>query len=165
MAVIVIALDGRVLDRPVHPFDLPVGPGVVDPGEAMLDAIVAAAHREHMCDVASCRAFGAARRKAELNAVIGQNRVDLVGNGSDQGDEEGPSRHPVGALDQLHEGELARPIDGHEQVELALGGLNLGEVDMEEADRVGLGPFLRLLVALDLRQAADVVPLKAAEQR
>ena len=34
-----IAFDGRVLDGAVHPFDLPVGPGMIDLGEAMLDAV------------------------------------------------------------------------------------------------------------------------------
>jgi len=28
VTVIVIAFDGRFLDRPVHPFDMPVGPGL-----------------------------------------------------------------------------------------------------------------------------------------
>jgi hypothetical protein len=68
-------------------------------------------------------------------------------------------------LYQLHEGEFPFPINGHEQVELALGGLNLGDVDMEEADRVGLEPLLQLLVALDLRQSTDAVTLKASMQR
>jgi hypothetical protein len=31
MAVIVIAFDGCFLDCAVHPFDLPVGPGMLDP--------------------------------------------------------------------------------------------------------------------------------------
>ena len=37
MAVITKALDGRFFDRPVHPLDLPVRPGMVDLGEPMLD--------------------------------------------------------------------------------------------------------------------------------
>lgn len=117
----------------------------------MLDAVFPTAHREHMRDVAGCRAVGVARRKAELDAVVGQDRMDLVGNGCDQGDEEARGRHPIGALDQLHEGEFSRPVDGDEQMEFALGGLDLGDIDVEEADRVGLESLLRFLVALDLR--------------
>jgi hypothetical protein len=43
MAVVGGAFDGGLLDGPVHPLDLAVGPGMVDPGEAVLDAVLAAA--------------------------------------------------------------------------------------------------------------------------
>ena len=39
MAVVVVAFDGRVLDGSVHPFDLTVGPGMVDLGEAVVDVV------------------------------------------------------------------------------------------------------------------------------
>jgi hypothetical protein len=45
---LVPAFDGGLLDRPVHPFDLAVGPGMLDPGQAMLDPIFTAAHVEHV---------------------------------------------------------------------------------------------------------------------
>jgi hypothetical protein len=40
--VVVITFDGRVLDRSVHPFDLTVGPGMIDLGEAVFDAVFTA---------------------------------------------------------------------------------------------------------------------------
>ena len=43
--------------------------------------------------------------------------------------------------------------------------LDLGDVDVEEADRVGLERFLGRLVAFDFRQPADAVALIAAMQR
>jgi len=43
VAVVVEAFDGRVLDGAVHPFDLTIGPGMVDAGEAVLDAKLDAA--------------------------------------------------------------------------------------------------------------------------
>jgi hypothetical protein len=85
MAVVVVAFDGRVLEGSVHPFDLTVGPGMVDLGEAVLDVVLAAAHGEHVCHRASPRAGGVARRITELDAVVGQDRVDLVRHGCDQG--------------------------------------------------------------------------------
>lgn len=151
VAVVVIAFDSGVLDRAVHPFDLPIRPGMVDLGEAMFDAVLPTVHREHVADVARRRTVGVAWREAELDAVVGQIRVDPVRYSCDQGDQEGRGCHPVRAVHQLHEGELARAIDCYEQVELALGGLNLGADDVEETDRVGLEPLLRLLVARDLR--------------
>jgi hypothetical protein len=39
---------------------------------------------------------------------------------------------------QLSEDELRRPINGHEEVELALLSANLGNVEVEVADRVTL---------------------------
>jgi hypothetical protein len=39
----VVALDGGFLDGPVHAFDLPIGPGMVDLCHAMFDAMLTAA--------------------------------------------------------------------------------------------------------------------------
>ena len=68
MAVVVIALDGCVLDRPVHAFDLPIGPGVLDLGEAVLDAVFTATHVEHMGHVSSGWAVSVAWRIGKLDA-------------------------------------------------------------------------------------------------
>lgn len=59
-----------------------------------------------------------ARRQAELDAVVGQYRVDFVRDGFDEPDEEGRSGDAIGFLDQLNEGELRRAVDGDEEVEL-----------------------------------------------
>ncbi len=120
---------------PVHPFDRAVGPRMVDPGEAMLDAILAATYVEHVGQEARGRAIGIARGQAELDAVIGQHGVDAVRHCFDERDEEGRGAAVVGFLDQLHEGELAGAIDSDEQVRFALGGLHFGDVDVEETDR------------------------------
>jgi hypothetical protein len=49
-------------------------------------------------------------------------------------------------------------------VELALFGAHLSDIDVEEADRIGLELLLRRPVAFDIRQAADAVALQAAVQ-
>ena len=87
---------------------------MIDLGEAMLDAVLAASHVEHVRHVARGGAVGVARREAELDAVIRQDRMRFVGNGGDQRDQEGGGRHPVGAFHQLDECEFARAVDGHE---------------------------------------------------
>ena len=56
MSVIVIAPDGRLLERTVHPLDLAVGPRMVWLGEAMLDVVLAADAIEHVQPVAGGRA-------------------------------------------------------------------------------------------------------------
>ena len=47
--VIVVSLNGRVLDRAVHSLDLTVDPRMIDLGEAMRDSVFSASHAEHMC--------------------------------------------------------------------------------------------------------------------
>ena len=66
---------------------------------------------------------------------------------------------------QLCVGKLGGAVDGDEEIELALGGLHLGDVDVEVADRIGLELLANQLVAFDLRQTADPMALQAAIQR
>jgi hypothetical protein len=54
---------------------------------------------------------------------------------------------------QLGKGELGGPVDGDEEVEPAFGGVHLGNVDVEVADRIGLELALAQLVAFDIGQA------------
>ena len=84
VVVVVIALDSRFFDRPVHAFDLTVRPRMFDLGQAVLDAVLAAAHIEHMGHVPGGWAVGVTRRERELNAVVGEYRVNFVGNDFDQ---------------------------------------------------------------------------------
>ena len=89
MAVIVIAFDGGLLDCPVHPFDLAIGPGMLDFGKPVLDPVLIAAQIEHVRHTGRSRALGVSRREGELDAIVGQHGVDFVGHGFDQGDQEG----------------------------------------------------------------------------
>ena len=104
-------------------------------------------------------------RRGEVSSVVGEDRVDLVGDGGDQATQEvpsGPARH---LLMQFNEGELRGPIDRDDKIELALSGSNLGDIDMEIADRVRLEFALGGGFAFDLRQPRDSVTLQAAMQR
>ena len=145
--LVVVATHGRFLERAVHPFDLTVGPRVVRLREPVLDLEIGAGEFEgmaterlagvsHAPDVRGLPA--AAGRLGEVRAIVGENGVDPIGDRLGKaaqevcGDETG---HP---LVQLGEGELAGPVDGHEQVKLAFLGSDLGDVDVEEADGVAL---------------------------
>lgn len=113
-------------------------------------------------------AYGAvrvARREGELDPIVGENGVDLVGDSRDQSFEEGRGGGPFRLLDQLHEGKLTGAIDGDVEVELAFSGLEVSNVDVEIADRISLELFLRRLAAFDFRQSADPMTLEAAMQR
>jgi hypothetical protein len=71
-------------------------------------------------------------REGELDAIVGANRVDLVRDCCNQSFQKSRGGGPACLLDQLHEGELRRSINGDTGEELAPGGLDLGDVDMKE---------------------------------
>lgn len=158
-AVVVVSFDGCLFDRPVHPFDLAVGPRVFHPGEPMLDAMLVADPVEDVVEgVCVVRHIG------ELDAVIGQHCVDRIRDRLDQVARELGGDHLACSLVQFDKGELAGAVDRDEQAQLAFGRLYLCNVDVEVADRVGLEFALRFLVASHLGQPADPVPLQAAMQ-
>ena len=99
MALVVEAPDRCVLDGSVHSFDLSVGPRVLCLGGAVIDVVPGAGEFESMGpeEFAVCdrlfdqwhgRASGA--RSCELNAIVGKHRMDLIGNGCNQAQQELP---------------------------------------------------------------------------
>jgi hypothetical protein len=101
----------------------------------------------------------------EVGSVVGEDGVDLVGDSLDQVAQEARGGAAGHLLMQFDEGELRRSVDCDDEMELALRGSDLGEVDMKIADRVGLELAFRRSFAFDLRQARDPVALEAAMQR
>src|ERR1700683_1573883 len=89
----------------------------------------------------------------------------FIGDGGEQATQEISGGPPRDFLMQFDEGELRRPVDGDDEMELALSGSDLGEVDMEIADRMGLELTLGRSLAFDLRQPGDPMALKAALKR
>ncbi len=106
-----------------------------------------------------------ARLLSELDTIVTQDRVDPAGHGFQQVLKEFPRRSPISLVDQLGDGELAGAVDADEQVEFAFGSLYLGNIHVEEADRIALEALALRLIALDVRQTGDTVPLQAAVQR
>ena len=157
MAVVMKPFDRRVLDGAVHPFDLAVGPWMVGLGQPVLDAVGLADHVEaHWPGVDAVSVLGLLR---ELDSVVGQDGVDLIGHSLEHVLQELPSRLSVSRVNELGDSELGRPVDANEQVELALGGLHLGNVDVEEPDGIPLELLALRLVTFDIRQARDAMTL------
>lgn len=100
--------------------------------------------------------------RGEVGPVVGQHRVQRVRDDFDQPPQEFGGGSTADALMQFDGGELARAVDSHGHQELALFGPDLGSIDVEVADRIGLKGLASDLVAVDRRQAGDVVPLKQA---
>src|ERR1700721_559234 len=72
---------------------------------------------------------------------------------------------PGERLAEFDKGELRGPGDGDEEVEFAFGGSNLGNIDMEIADRIGLELSLGRGFPFNLGQPRDSMALQAAVQR
>lgn len=152
--------DGRFLDRPYHSLGLAVGPGVVGLGESMLDAIALAGAPEDVSDPGLRHALIAID---ELDAIVGQDGVDLVGHGPHQHLEEGGCGQLGRLAVDAGKDQLRGAIDRDEQEAFPALVAQLGDVDVEVADCVIL-ELLRLL-AVSLGQSADPVALQAAVQR
>src|SRR5579862_2640878 len=71
VGLVVVPLDGRFFEGAVHPLDLPIGPGMVGFGEAVLDAACSTDFLEGMEAMASDLAVADARQVGELETVIG----------------------------------------------------------------------------------------------
>ena len=142
VGLVEVAFDGRVLDGAVHSFDLPIGPGMFGLCQPMIDVVLGAGVFEGVRpdELSSLQGGLDVRRsrtriawRGEVGSVVGENGVDLVRNGGDQAAQEvrrGAARH---LLMQFDEGELRGAIDRDEQIELALCGPNLSDVDMKIA--------------------------------
>jgi hypothetical protein len=98
---------------------------VVRPGKPVLDLVRLAEPVE--AHLARPGGVSVARLLGELDAIVGQDRVDIVRNGFQQVFQELPCRSSISLVDQLGDGELAGTIDAHEWVQFAFGGLRLGD--------------------------------------
>ena len=145
IGLIVEALDRCLLERPVHPLDLSVGPGMLWLGCPVIDVVPGAGVLEGVRPEAFATGHGlfdqrhrrsAAARRGELDAIVGQRGVDLVRDGFDQPEQEIARGCRLGVFVQFNECELAGSVDRHEHVELALLGANLGHVDVEVSNGV-----------------------------
>jgi hypothetical protein len=103
-------------------------PGVPRPGQPVLDVVLSAGQIEavgteqllalhHLTDLN--RVPTVATWVGEVRSVVGENGMNPVGNGLNQGPEE-VARDPLGDfLVQLGEGELRGPVNSDEEVEPA----------------------------------------------
>ena len=100
---------------------------------------------------------GVAMGIGEVGSVVGKDRVDLVRDGLNQPTQEVCGVAPGDRLAEFDKGELRGPVDGDKEIELALGGSNLRDVDMEIADRIGLELPLGRGLAFDLGQPREIL--------
>ncbi len=120
MAVIMVALYGGLFDRAVHPLNLAVGPWMVGFRQAMFDPVGLTDHvKAHWPRINGVPVAGLL---GELNAIIGENGMDLTGHGFEHILKKLPSGAPVSLIDELRHGELAGAINADKEIELAFNG-------------------------------------------
>ena len=160
VGVVEVSLDGGVLDGSVHSLDLPVRPGMVRFGKPVFDSVDMASAVEGVSAETRGQPLAVLRQIGELYPVVGKHGVDAVRNGFDERIEEGGSGPHVCLFDELNHRELRGAVDGYEPGELAFSSSHLGQVDVEEADRIRVELLPARLVALDFWQAADAMAFK-----
>ena len=158
--LVVEALDGGLLDGPIHALDLAVGPGVGRFGQAVLHAVFAANAVETV--PARQELVGLGR---ELDPVVGQHGMHFVRQLVEHPPQKFGRDDTFGPGVQFGKRHLAGAVDGHKKVLLAFFGLDLGEIDVQVTDGIVLEfLFRRALPVFVQRQSADAVPLKTAVQ-
>mgnify|MGYP007061248530 CR=1 FL=1 len=85
---VVEAFDGRVFDRAVHPFDLPVSPRMPGLGETVVDVVSSVGRFEGVspeelltCDHLLDLGYGPTGVIGEVDAVVREHGVNPIGNG------------------------------------------------------------------------------------
>src|SRR5687768_8328795 len=75
MSLIEVAVNSCFFDSAIHPFNLPVRPGMLGFGQAMVNTMLFAdTVKQQLKSIFISGTIG------ELNAIIGQNRMNFVGN-------------------------------------------------------------------------------------
>ena len=93
-----------------------VGPWIVGFSQAVLDAVGLANHvKAHRPGIDGVAVSGLL---CELDAVIGQDGVDLMGNGLEHKLQELARGATVSRFNELGDGEPGGPVDAHVEVEL-----------------------------------------------
>ena len=145
MTAVMEPFDGGILNRPVHPLDLTVGPWVLHLCQAVFNAVSSADPVKDVLDLMEI-----ARPVSELDAIVGQNGMDGIGHSCDQITQELCSIHLSCLGIEFDEGILGCPVNSHKEIDLAFSCLHLSNIDMEIADRIALETLLWLLVAFDI---------------
>ncbi len=122
MTVVMEAFDGCFLDRPVHPLNLTVRPGMIGFRQTMFDPVGFADHVEAHGTRPGC--ISIARLLSEPDPIVGQDGMDPVRADAQEMFEEFPDCLPIGFFDQLCDSEFACPVDGNEEILLTFSDLD-----------------------------------------
>lgn len=129
VALVMETLDGRLVDRAVHPLDLTIGLGgrALDEaweslGEPVLDVVRLEDHVE--AHLTRPDGVTVAQPLGKLDAIFGQDRVDSVRHDFKRVFKKCSCRSLISLVDRGDRG-FNRAVDDGEQPELTFGSLNL----------------------------------------
>ena len=131
----------------------------------VFDPIFSSAHVEQVGHVCGGRPVLVARWKSELDSIVCEHDVDLVGSSFDECFEKGRSCFPVGLVYELNERKFARSINGNLEMQLTFRGLQFSNIDMKVANRIALELLALRFVTIDIRQARYSMALQTPVQR
>ena len=130
-------LDGSVLDGPVDPLGLAVRPGMIRLRQFVGDPVFPADPVENMPYQVAVGPLWHWGRSANAMPLLVRT-VDRIGEYGDHLPQEGRPIHLGGRAVEGDVGELAHPVDGQEDVELAFRQAQLAVIDVDVAD-MGFG--------------------------
>lgn len=132
--------------------------------EPVFDPVFLTSHVEHVGQLCCRWSVLVARRESELDAIVGENDVDFVGNGLDECFQESRGCFPVGFVHESYESKLTRSINGNVEMQSAFCGLQFGNIDVEIADGIALELLALGFIAIDIRQARYSMALQTSMQ-
>lgn len=159
MALVEVAIHRTFFDTAVHTLNLPICPRMIGFGQAMVNAM-----RFTYLIKFQLTFLLDPRLMRKLSAIVGQDGVDVVRDSFDQPAQKGASVFASRPFKQLGEGKLGSAVNGYKEIELALLGSDLADVQVKIADRVLFETFLLGRLALSFGQTADAMALEAAMQ-
>ena len=115
MAIVMIAFNGCVLDGPIHSLDLAIGPGMLDLGEPVLNAMFKANPIKDMLEGEALLLL-----IGKLNAVVRQHNMNGIGNVSNEITQKLRGQHFTCLRMNFDVDKLAGSINGNKEIELAL---------------------------------------------
>ena len=89
MIIVMVAFNGSIFDASVHSLDLAVCPRMPDFCEPVLNPVFPTTHVEHMVHIGCSWPIFVTRRECILDAIVGENNIDLVGHSFNQGFKKG----------------------------------------------------------------------------
>lgn len=101
---------------------------------------------------------------SELDAIVRQDRMDAVWHRFQYCCQEFPSGLAVCFVHKPRHGKFAGPVYSNKEIELALSGAQLGDINVEITYWIAFELLSLRLVALHVWQTRDAVSLKATMQ-
>ncbi|BCI67451.1 hypothetical protein AAJCM20276_20750 [Acetobacter aceti] len=156
------AFDGCILDRAVHPLNLPIRPGMTGFRQAMFDPVGFADPVEAHGTRPGCASVTGLL--GELDAIVRQNGMNPIRDDAQKRFEKLSGRSSVGFVHKLRLRKLACAVYGDEKTKLSFCCLDFGNIEVKEPDRIAFEALVLRFVAFNVRQTRNPVTLKTAMQ-